>query len=329
MGLSTLDAPVDPSHGKRAMIKREYLDRIPLFRGFSSPEKDAISRLDGAQFIRFEDQEYIIHEGDHDDSFFILLKGNANVFKSPFDDPVATLKGGEIFGEIAFLSPRTRTATIRASGDVFALRFNRAMLQHLACDLREKIKDRLVVVLIEHLDDLRQSLQNRLDSITVKNPTPTWWDEEESENRKKAEPKPEEAGEIEQILSQLPGTEGEITETGDSPPTAPPGEVHTVLYQGKDGYRIVHRGGLSAILENHKKQKFVEMVELSKDIPKNFIKAIESIGHDPKEYLYGDNYVIPAAAKQVWAQTLTLARSKMLEQKQKEDRFQKIDMLYM
>lgn len=318
------------------MIKREYLDRIPLFKGFTSPEKDAISRLDGAQFIRFEDQEYIIHEGDHDDSFFIMLKGSANVFKAPLTDPVAALKGGEIFGEIAFLSPRTRTATIRANGDVIALRFNRAMLQHLACDLREKIKDRLVVVLIEHLDDLRQSLQDRLDTLTVKNPTPTWWDEEDTDGRRKAAaPKPEEAGEIEQILSQLPGTEsGDTTDNSDgaastSPFPVPPGEVHTVLYQGKDGYRIIHRGGLSAILENQKKQKFVEMVELKKEIPKNFVKAIESIGHDPKEYLYGDNYVIPAAAKRPWDQTMVVARSKMLEQKQKEDRFQKIDMLYM
>lgn len=314
------------------MIKREYLDRIPLFKGFSSLEKDAISRLEGAQFIRFENQEYIIHEGDHDDSFFILLKGSANVFKAPLPDPVATLKGGEIFGEIAFLSPRTRTATIRADGELIALRFNRTMLQHLTCDLREKIKDRLVVVLIEHLDDLRQSLQNRLDVLTVKHPTPTWWDEEDTEHRRQAAaPKPNEAGEIEQILSQLPGTEsGDTTENGTPPvTTAPSGETQTVIYQGKDGYRILHRGGLSAILENHKKQKFVEMVELKKEIPKNFLKAIESIGHDPAEYLYGDNYVIPAAAKRPWDQTMVSARSKMLEQKQKEDRFQKIDMLYM
>ncbi|MBF0626304.1 MAG: cyclic nucleotide-binding domain-containing protein [Magnetococcales bacterium] len=141
------------------------MDKIPFFKPFSDQEREELAAWQGAGFEKFGNNEPIINEGEKGDTFFVLIKGSAHVFKKPFMDPIAFLKPGNLFGEIAFLSPRARTTSIIAMEETFVLRFSKQGLASLACSTREKLKDQLIVVLIQHLDGLRQVIESTKTAV--------------------------------------------------------------------------------------------------------------------------------------------------------------------
>ncbi|MBF0284826.1 MAG: cyclic nucleotide-binding domain-containing protein [Magnetococcales bacterium] len=350
------------------MIKRDLLDRIPFFKGFSVEEKDAVSCLEGVQFLRFDDQETIIQEGDHDEAFFILLRGTAQVFKAPYPEAVAELKSGSLFGEIAFLHPRPRISSVISRGESIALRFNRSLLAHLPCPIREKFKDRLVAILIDHLDNLREVLKDR--QTPGQKSADAFWDRPEPEAPGEAA-----KAEIDQVLRSLPQLPGETTKPAalasaplaspapatapvspaapaapaePAPPPPPPPEalpkgsaerviqpkvgeeVHQVIFHNpEDGFKIIYKGRLKAILENQERQKLVDMVALTEQLPKNFKQAIEKLGRDSSEYLYGAEYVIPKAARKIWENAILAGQAQLREEERHRNRYQGIDVLYM
>lgn len=67
----------------------------------------------------YDSGEIIIKEGDHGDVFYMIDSGLVDVFKeSAGSAPVATLKSGQFFGEMALLSNDVRTASCVAKTDV-------------------------------------------------------------------------------------------------------------------------------------------------------------------------------------------------------------------
>jgi cAMP-dependent protein kinase regulator len=69
------------------------------------------------------DGEVLIREGEPADLFFILVKGSAEVRKGR--QRVAKLGAGDFVGEIALLTDAPRTATVRTTSQVTALRATR------------------------------------------------------------------------------------------------------------------------------------------------------------------------------------------------------------
>src|SRR5581483_1936655 len=72
--------------------------------------------------------QVIVREGDDADAFYVVVSGTARVLKRAENGeevPLNLLGRGESFGEMSLLSDSTRTATVRASGRVHALRLGR------------------------------------------------------------------------------------------------------------------------------------------------------------------------------------------------------------
>lgn len=74
----------------------------------------------------------ICREGESGDGFYLIYKGTVEVTKKGWDKPVAHLKPGEFFGEMALLFKQPRTATVSAvkSSRLFLLHsrdFNRML----------------------------------------------------------------------------------------------------------------------------------------------------------------------------------------------------------
>ena len=99
----------------------------------------------------FEPQTYgfgeaIVREGDAADAFYVLTTGRARVVKQGGDGQEVTLAmlgPGDTFGETGLLERSTRTATVRASGDVEVLRLDRSLFEGLlatAPELREAVE---------------------------------------------------------------------------------------------------------------------------------------------------------------------------------------------
>jgi ABC-type bacteriocin/lantibiotic exporter with double-glycine peptidase domain/CRP-like cAMP-binding protein len=118
---------VEPIPGVRAAVASARL------LGHLSPEA---RRLVEASFVAvsYPFGAVIVREGEPADAFYVLQEGTARVVKAGDDGgeiPLNKLGPGDGFGEIALLERTTRTATVRASGEVRALRLDRAVFDAL------------------------------------------------------------------------------------------------------------------------------------------------------------------------------------------------------
>ncbi|MEO1687032.1 MAG: cyclic nucleotide-binding domain-containing protein [Pseudomonadota bacterium] len=131
------------------------LQRTPMFQGVDP------SRLRLLAFMgedrTFRDGEYVVRQGETSDNAYLILEGGADVVVE-FEDTssiVARLKESEVFGEIAMLCETPRTASVRASGEMRTLMFEREGMLRL---LRE---------FPEMAVEMSRSLAQRLERTTM------------------------------------------------------------------------------------------------------------------------------------------------------------------
>jgi CRP-like cAMP-binding protein len=107
-------------------------DLVPEFLKDLSPEeiRDIMTKLKACQFKK---GETIIEEGDSGDSVYTIKSGKAIVTTHVLGKKIdlATLQKGDLFGEVAFLTGRPRTATVTALEDMEVLEFTRPLLEEL------------------------------------------------------------------------------------------------------------------------------------------------------------------------------------------------------
>ncbi len=75
------------------------------------------------QSVTFNAGDTIISEGDAGNTAFFIVKGSVEVIVGQGSKarPVATLKAGEVFGEMCLIEPGPRSATVKASAEVECL----------------------------------------------------------------------------------------------------------------------------------------------------------------------------------------------------------------
>jgi nitroimidazol reductase NimA-like FMN-containing flavoprotein (pyridoxamine 5'-phosphate oxidase superfamily) len=96
-----------------------------VFRGLPQKEVETIAaRLDTVQYAA---GDVIVRQGAPADKFFIIVDGEVEVVREEGGgaQPVATLRRGQFFGEIAILRDTPRTATVRAVGPTTLLSMDR------------------------------------------------------------------------------------------------------------------------------------------------------------------------------------------------------------
>ena len=105
---------------------------LPLLAGLA-PDVRALVE-DSFERIAFPFGAVIVREGDPADAYWVLVDGKARVVKvGEHGDEVAlnTLRPGDSFGEVSLLTNTTRTATVRASSEVEAMRLDRSVFDAL------------------------------------------------------------------------------------------------------------------------------------------------------------------------------------------------------
>lgn len=127
----------DLLYAERKVIRRENVDALKslaFFQGF--PDQDVDEILAASSLLAFRPGSVLIHEGDIDNSFYIIVRGDVEVRKQ--DRLIVTLHEGDCFGEIGFLMSTKRTASIIAISDVLVLKVNAMLMESVSrdCQLR-------------------------------------------------------------------------------------------------------------------------------------------------------------------------------------------------
>jgi CRP/FNR family cyclic AMP-dependent transcriptional regulator len=95
----------------------DFLAQHPLFSSLTEPELTILLRPDASTEKEYQEGQVILQEGEPGDTVFLIGAGSVQVVlprAGRQETPLAILRQGDFFGEMAVLEHRERTATVRA-----------------------------------------------------------------------------------------------------------------------------------------------------------------------------------------------------------------------
>ncbi|RMH39227.1 MAG: cyclic nucleotide-binding domain-containing protein [Deltaproteobacteria bacterium] len=122
----------------RDRLLRNLMATSPLFRPFSRPQRLDLLRRFTAHDVA--PGTPIIHEGDDGRGLFVVLSGELDVTKAAPDGgtlPLATLRAGDVFGEMALVRGGPTTATVTAASPATVLFLAREVVDRLVAGVPE------------------------------------------------------------------------------------------------------------------------------------------------------------------------------------------------
>ncbi len=123
-----------------------------LFAEFGSDDADAL--FGAGETVSFPAGQAIFEIGDHGDAMYVILSGEAQV---DVGGRFHVLRAGDFFGEMALLAPGKRMATVRADGDVQALRISAERFQEFLVQ-RPRIALSMMKALVLRLREVEQRI---------------------------------------------------------------------------------------------------------------------------------------------------------------------------
>ncbi len=128
----------------------EILQRVPIFSKIAESKLKLLAFA--SERIKFSAGDVLFKQGEQGDAAYIIIDGSVDVVvNSPSGSAVvATLELNQIVGEIAIVCDVPRTATVRATGELAALRITKELFfklsiefPHLALEVLKEIGGRL------------------------------------------------------------------------------------------------------------------------------------------------------------------------------------------
>lgn len=137
--------------------KFNALKKIDFFSDFTADELAEV--LDSIQWLKYQNDETIINEGDIEDCFYIIVAGMVSVKKK--GRQMAVLKQGDCFGEMAYLGAHKRTATITARGDAILMKINTSLVEQTSPGTQLRFYKVFSKTLIERLSRTSEMLSKK------------------------------------------------------------------------------------------------------------------------------------------------------------------------
>ncbi len=131
----------------------DLIGMVPLLNGLSNDLLERLSKH--AKAMTFLPGDQVIGEGEKGDSLYIITHGLVSVYKNEHEDePIAELRDGDFFGEMALLGTQVRTANVKTVKPTTFLRLSRKDVLSMA-DNDPELKARL-----EQISTARQATES-------------------------------------------------------------------------------------------------------------------------------------------------------------------------
>lgn len=159
----TGETPVDDSMSRTSAQLLLEINQYINFREtawFRDYSPDQINHLlCSASIENYHEGDVIIAEGEQSSDVFTLIEGNLNIHRK--NQLIGSLKHGESFGELAFISPEgIRMATIASAGESTVLKIHPEDIQNLPKDMQSRLYQSFLEVtlqrLIKHTDEVAE-----------------------------------------------------------------------------------------------------------------------------------------------------------------------------
>lgn len=102
----------------------DYVHGLSFFQNFSVEEVEEIVSM--SHIIKVKHGKFIVEQGDIDDTFYIVMSGEAKVIKDGRD--LALISTGDCFGEMAMIGGQVRTANVIANNECILIKINATLL---------------------------------------------------------------------------------------------------------------------------------------------------------------------------------------------------------
>lgn len=150
---------------------KDLLKRSDVFSGLGEPQIDAVMGLGTRETLPAG--TVIVEEDKQGTSCFFLLQGRVDIeIRPPFagggPQKLATIKRGEMFGELSLVDGFLRSATARAADEIELLRFDNEALGKLMeedTQIGYRIMKNVANVLSGRIRSTNMKLRNALSDI--------------------------------------------------------------------------------------------------------------------------------------------------------------------
>lgn len=135
----------------------DMLRTLPFFRDFAENELWEVLRI--SKWARFHPESVLIKEGDHGDSFFILVAGYVRVTRGK--RTLSVLTAGDCFGEMSYLAQGQaphRSATVTTTSECILMKIRAEDLRAASLTCRRLFDERFLHTLVERLEAANQQL---------------------------------------------------------------------------------------------------------------------------------------------------------------------------
>ncbi|UCH21955.1 MAG: cyclic nucleotide-binding domain-containing protein [Deltaproteobacteria bacterium] len=135
----------------------ELIGDMPMFKFFSEQEKRDFAAMEHS-LLGFNKDDIIIREGDSFTSLYLLIKGTIIITKTAYNTVISKLTPGAVFGEMSFLTKKPRYTNVIANEKVLVMKMDDEFFRMVKPEIKDRIKDYLIELLINRLDAMNESL---------------------------------------------------------------------------------------------------------------------------------------------------------------------------
>lgn len=145
----------------------EFLNNVPLLEPLSHNQLQTVAAAMNKE--DFKDGEYIIHQGDEGETFYLIVEGEVICTSSEagtkIEKELMTLGVGDYFGEMALMLNQPRQANCIAHGPIQCLTLDRTNFTQLLGPLRQLIDRQMRIRVLKSVPLLKSLSDDELDLL--------------------------------------------------------------------------------------------------------------------------------------------------------------------